>query len=196
MTQTMLQTVSIDWLSGAALSGNPVQRSVKRLSQIKTLFKDRQSADALDPETVVYRVEYWLPVAEGTPGGLFWGTTVIESGAVGDEYFMTHGHFHANRDRAEFYATVRGQGALILMDESGQTRFEAMRPGSLHYIAGHVAHRVANTGGGELAFAACWPSDAGHDYEVIRRDGFGARLRSVNGTPVLVQESADERPAD
>ena len=192
----MLQTVSIDWLSGAALSGNPVQRSVKRLSQIKTLFKDRQSADALDPETVVYRVEYWLPVAEGTPGGLFWGTTVIESGAVGDEYFMTHGHFHANRDRAEFYATVRGQGALILMDESGQTRFEAMRPGSLHYIAGHVAHRVANTGGGELAFAACWPSDAGHDYEVIRRDGFGARLRSVNGTPVLVQESADERPAD
>jgi glucose-6-phosphate isomerase len=193
MSEGVGNSVSIDWLSGAALSGRPVQRSAKRLSQIKNLFLDLKSAAALDPETVVYRVEYWLPVKEGTSGGLFWGTTVVEPGTVGDEFFMTHGHFHANRDRAEFYATVRGQGALILMDESGHTRFEAMQPGSLHYIPGRVAHRVANTGHSELAFVGCWPSDAGHDYDVIRRNGFGARLRAVNGAPVLIPDSADEK---
>jgi glucose-6-phosphate isomerase len=195
MTPQIPELVSIDWLSGAALSGVPVQRSTKHLSQIRNLFFDQESAAALDPETIIYRIEYWLPVEEGTPGGLFWGTTVIEPGKVGDEFFMTHGHFHANRDRAEFYATVRGQGALILMDESGQTRLEAMLPGSLHYIPGRVAHRVANTGKNELTFIGCWPSDAGHDYDVIRHKGFGARLRALNGAPVLIPESADERPS-
>ena len=32
---------------------------------------------------------------------------------------------------------------------------------------GGVAHRVANTGNSVLSFAACWPSDAGHNYEEI-----------------------------
>ena len=35
-----------------------------------------------------------------------------------------------------------------------------------------VAHRVANIGYSVLSFAACWPSDAGHDYQVILENGF------------------------
>lgn len=179
--------VAIDWMSGA-LSGTPIQCSVKRLCQMRELFRDRDRAAAMDPETVLYRVQYWLPVAEGTAGGLFWGTTVIEPGRVGDEYFMTHGHFHSARDRAEVYATIRGEGALILMDEAGVTRCEPMLPGSIHYIPGCTAHRVANTGQTELAFVGCWPSDAGHDYTSIREQGFSARLRDMNGAPALVRE--------
>ena len=105
---------------------------------MRDLFLDQDRAATKDPETILYRVQYWLPVAEGT-AGLFWGTTVIEPGRVGDEYFMTHGHFHAAGDRAEFYATVQGRGALILMDESASTWFEPMKSGSLHYIPGHGA---------------------------------------------------------
>jgi hypothetical protein len=55
-----------------------------------------------------------LPVAEGTPGGLYWGTTFIQPGLVGDEYFMTKGHSHSLPDRAEYYITASGEGALIL----------------------------------------------------------------------------------
>src|SRR5581483_1451431 len=150
-------------------------------------------AAGMDPEAVVYRVEYWLPVTEGTTGGLFWGTTVVEPGRVGDEFFMTHGHFHAMRNRAEFYATVRGEGALILMDEDGRTWFEPMQPGSLHYIPGATAHRVANTGSAPLAFAGCWPSDAGHDYAAIRETGFGARLLDIDGQPILVPDPVHAR---
>ena len=179
--------IDINWSSGA-LSGAPVRTSIKKLGQIRSLFRDSARTGEMDPDTVVYRVQYWQPVEEGTAGGLFWGTTVIEPGKVGDEFFMTHGHFHATRDRAEFYATVRGQGALILMDESGRTRFEAMMPGSVHYIPGATAHRVANTGEAELAFVACWPSDAGHDYAAIRASGFSARLRDVSGRPALIPE--------
>ncbi len=183
----MLSPITIDWTTGT-LSGEQVGCAITRLSRIGDLFLDRAGAAAADPDTILYRVEYWTPVAEGLPGGLFWGTTVIQPGKVGDEYFMTHGHLHASRDRAEFYATIRGEGGLILMDESGACRFEAMRPGTVHYIPGYTAHRVANTGVTELAFIACWPSDAGHDYDIVRSRGFSARLREVDGRPVLVPE--------
>jgi len=98
---------------------------------------------------------------------------------------MTHGHFHRKRDRAEYYATVSGEGALILMDESRKTWMEAMSPGSLHFIPGRIAHRVANIGSAPLHFMACWPSDAGHDYDAIRNHGFGARLLRVDGVAKL-----------
>jgi glucose-6-phosphate isomerase len=175
----------IDYASGR-LTGDAVQRSVKTLGAMSCAFGDQGALTSCDPNTVLYRVEYWLPVQEGQDGGLFIGTTVIEPGRVGDEYFMTHGHFHAKRDRAEFYVTLSGTGGLILMDEQRATRWEAMSPGSVHYIHGRVAHRVANTGGEPLAFLGCWPSDAGHDYDTIRTSDFSARLRDVNGRPELV----------
>jgi len=142
----------------------------------------------MGPDTVVYRVRWWEPVPANLEGGLFWGLTEIESGQVGDEYFMTHGHFHAKRDRAEYYGTIQGSGMLILMNEKRETRLEEMLPGSLHYIPGGIAHRVANTGVAPLSFWACWPSDAGHDYATIDANGFSARLKNRNGRPTLVPE--------
>jgi glucose-6-phosphate isomerase len=100
---------------------------------------------------------------------------------------MTHGHFHLKRNRTEYYGTIEGQGALILMDENRETRMELMSAGSLHFIPPNTAHRVANIGNVPLRFVACWPSDAGHDYESIRDEGFGARLLNVNGRPMLVR---------
>jgi glucose-6-phosphate isomerase, archaeal len=149
-------------------------------------WADRSALTSLDPLTLIYSVEYWQPVEEGAPSGMFIGNTSIEPGLIGSEYFMTQGHFHARRDRPEYYVTVAGEGGLILMDENRSTRWEAMTPGSVHYVMGDLAHRVANTGTVRLVFLACWPSDAGHDYESIRKHGFGARLLEVNGRPELV----------
>ena len=97
------------------------------------------------PQTPIYKVQSYLPVVEGTSGGLFWGSTVVYPGHVGDEYFMTKGHFHSVPDRGEYYVTTAGESALILMDRQRQTRMEVMKPTSVHYIPGHTAHRVANT---------------------------------------------------
>jgi glucose-6-phosphate isomerase len=160
---------------------------VKTVGQLEGIFANEEARLRMDPGTVVYRVQAWCPVAEGTEGALFWGTTVIESGQVDNEYFMTHGHFHAKPDRTEYYGTVEGQGALILMDENRNTRLEPMSPGSLHFIPPNTAHRVANTGTMPLRFVACWPSDAGHDYEAIRKHGFSARLLNINRGAMLVR---------
>jgi len=104
---------------------------------------------------------------------------------------MTRGHFHAFRDTAEYYWCVRGEGVLILMDGESSVWSEIMSPGSLHYIPGKVAHRVANTGNEELVFNACWPSEAGHDYDSIRNRGFLGRLLERGGNPELVIQSVN-----
>jgi glucose-6-phosphate isomerase len=179
-------SVTVDFSTGR-LTGASVQESSRTVADLAGVFLDETARQALPAAQVAYRVQLYLPVAEGTLGGLFWGNTFIEPGRVGDEYFMTKGHFHAQRDRAEYYTTVQGQGALILMNEDGHTWYEAMHPGSVHYIPGRTAHRVANTGDSVLSFLACWPADAGHDYDTIATHGFGARLREVNGVPQLVQ---------
>lgn len=188
MSTTNLQSplpTFVDWTSGA-ISGEGVEESVKTLGQLAGIFADTSAWRAMDPRTEVYRVRFWRPVPDGTTGGLFWGATIVQPGRVGDEYFMTHGHFHAIRERAELYATVKGAGALLLMDEKGETWSQAMRPGTVHYIPGRVAHRVSNTGDEPLVFLANWPSDAGHDYATIGSTGFSKHMLLRNGEPCLV----------
>ncbi len=178
---------NVNWTDGT-LDAPGMHSSVKKLGQLKQVFADQLAHSQMDPEIVVYRVWWWEPVSPGTEGGLFWGTTEILPGKVGNEFFMTHGHQHANRDRAEFYGTVSGEGMLVLRDESGRAWYEPMRPGSLHYIPGRVAHRTVNTGDAPLRFIASWPSDAGHDYGVIATEGLGARVLDKNGNAVFVKD--------
>jgi glucose-6-phosphate isomerase len=176
-------------LSTGELMGSPVQNTARSLRDLQGIFRDETARLAMDPGQPIYRVQAFMPVPEGQEGGLFWGTTFIEPGMVGDEYFMTKGHFHADRSQSEYYLNLAGRGALILMDEDRKTRFEILERGSLHYIPPHTAHRVANIGESLLSFLACWPSDAGHDYQTIAAEGFSARLRKINGVPTLVEEA-------
>jgi glucose-6-phosphate isomerase, archaeal len=184
----MKKTSVVQDFATGALHGSAVSEISRRLGDLRGVFRDSDAHAAMDPAAMVYRVQLYQPVAEGLEGGLFWGTTVIEPGLVGDEYFLTKGHFHAVRNRAEYYVTVAGMGALVLMTEDRHTYMETMTPGSVHYIPGGTAHRVANTGATPLSFLACWPSDAGHDYESIAHFGFSARVRRVEGEPRLVAE--------
>lgn len=170
------------------LKGEPVISKQTRLKDLQTMFKDPAAAASLPAETVLYDVEAWLPVPDGTAAGLFFGITRIHPGQVGNEYYFTRGHFHQLPDRGEFYWGIEGEGVLLLMDEQRVTRAEKMVPGSLHYIPGHTAHRVVNTGSTVLSFGACWPSDAGHNYDTIMQQGFSARVFNVDGQPALVHE--------
>lgn len=167
------------------LNGVDVKHKKTLISNLEGIFKNEAARMLVSPETVIYEVDLYQPVPDGTLGGLFFGITRIQPGLVGDEYFMTRGHFHALDDRGEFYWGIKGTGALILMGRDRSTRIEKMQPGSLHYIPAHTAHRVANTGMDILSFGACWPADAGYDYAEIEAHGFSASLINNGGTPVL-----------
>lgn len=179
--------MKMDWKTGLLFPEAQLRESTKTIGQLENMFLNENARRALDPDTVVYRVQAWCPVPEGTEGAQFWGNTIIEPGQVDNEYFMTHGHFHHKRNRTEYYGVIDGEGALILMEENRNTRMERMSKGSVHFIPPYVAHRVANTGNVPLRLVACWPSDAGHDYDAIRQFGFGARLLNVEGQATLIR---------
>lgn len=142
-------------------------------------LRDYFLADPPDPEQLVYRV---LPMPVPTENSeIQCSTTILEPGTVGDEYYLTKGHFHAVRDRSEVYLGLAGEGRLVLATEDGRHRVEPIRPGTVNYVPGGWAHRSVNVGGEPLVFFAAYVGDAGHDYETIARDGF----------PVLVCAGAD-----
>lgn len=173
----------IDWRKGS-LDGPGIQRSRKLLKDLNYVYPN-YAESGLSPDTEVYSVQWWAPARDGQEGGLFWGVTHLQPGRVGDEYFMTHGHFHALETRAEYYTAVSGHGILLRMERGGRTWAEEMVPGALLYIDGKHAHRVVNTGSEPLVFWACWPSDAGYDYGTIAREGFGLRVLERSGNVTL-----------
>lgn len=177
----------IDFQDGCLYSrcGN-VKEEKRTLKQMAGFYGDQLAYARMEPDRVVYHMQISTDEQEGMAGGLLFGTSFVMPGRVGAEYFMTKGHFHSHLDCAEYYWCIAGEGALILMDEKGICRTEKMTRGSLHYIPGRVAHRLANTGNEVLAVGACWPSDAGHDYETIAQMGFSARLLAGPDGPELV----------
>lgn len=183
-SKIMKTGISYSALTGE-LKGNSVRVIERKLSDVRQIFIDQKAVETMDLNQVVYKVQSYHPVEEGKSGGLFWGTSYLMPGKVGNEYFMTKGHFHSNIDTAEYYWCISGEGMLILMDIKGKCIAEKMGIGSIHYIPGKTAHRIANTGKEQLVVGACWPSDAGHDYNSIMEKGFTYRLLDVNGMPTL-----------
>lgn len=107
-----------------------------------------------------------------TADNILSSTTVLYPGTVHDEYFMTKGHFHEVRGRAEIYTGISGEGLLLMATEDGRYAVEEIRPGAVNYVPGGWAHRSVNTGTEPLAFFAAYVGDAGHDYATIEQRGF------------------------
>jgi glucose-6-phosphate isomerase, archaeal len=139
----------------------------RRLSDMRDLFHDG-SAETGDP--LIYRVS-GIPVPP-TSANVLGSTTVIEAGTIGREYFMTKGHFHEARDRAEVYLGLAGDGRLVLATEDGRHAVEPIAPGTVNYVPGGWAHRSVNVGDEPLVFFAAYIGDAGHDYATVERRGF------------------------
>jgi glucose-6-phosphate isomerase, archaeal len=176
--------VRLDPATGV-LTGPGVTESVRRVKDLAGMFRDEAARQALDPETVAYRVQAYEPKPEGEEGAVCAATTFLEPGMVGDEYFMTRGHYHANQDRPELEVVISGQGAFVLMDRDRNTWMEPASPGSVHHVPPGVAHRAVNTGNETFVFVSYWASETGHDYQAIRERGFGARLVLRAGVSVL-----------
>lgn len=138
----------------------------RRLADLRGMYLVEPEAG----DTVVYRV-YAIP-APATGSNLLCSTTVLEPGTVGLEYYMTKGHFHQVRDRAEVYLGLAGEGRLVMATEDGRHAVEPIRRGTIGYVPGGWAHRSVNVGDRPLVFFAAYVGDAGHDYGTIERQGF------------------------
>jgi len=161
--------------------------STKRhLSQMQTQYHDAEAAARLARESNPLIYEFHEIGAPEHPGDLAFGTSVVYPGKVGDEFFMTKGHFHSVLDTAEVYYCLSGKGGMLIESPEGDTAFHEFTPGQALYVPKRYAHRSVNTGPERLVTFFVFRADAGHDYGAIETKGFRKLVVDRVGVPVLI----------
>ncbi|GIQ62084.1 glucose-6-phosphate isomerase [Paenibacillus cisolokensis] len=184
MTEKFMPFVTeLDFATGKL---NPEGHVITRnLSHMKDMYYDQEAVRQLLGQNPLIYVVYNVVVPE-TAAHIQHCVTILYPGKVGNEYFMTKGHYHEVLDRAEIYFCLKGKGQLLMQTQDGAFASIDMVPGSVAYVAPEWAHRTVNTGDEPFVFFAAYPGDAGHNYGDIETEGFAKLSVEQNGEAVLV----------
>lgn len=167
------------------LSNYDIQ-STSRLSNLAGYFADKTAVQntiaTADP--ILYRV--YGTTRPALAGDLISGITLLNAGQVGQEYYMTKGHFHAVLDTGEVYYALRGSGMMVLESPEGECQAVDFAAGTVLHIPPRWAHRTVNVGSSELCFFWVCPANAGHDYATIIEQGFGKLIVNQDGIPTVI----------
>jgi glucose-6-phosphate isomerase len=163
---------------------NHIQR---RLSSMKGQFLDQAAYDALLASEDVLLYEVYEIRRPEVAGELLHGLSIVHPGKVGDEYYMTKGHFHTVLETAEVYYCLKGQGLMVMETPEGEWAVEPLRPNTVLYVPPRWAHRSVNTSLTEdLVTFFVYPGHAGHDYRTIETQGFRKLVVERDGQPQIV----------
>jgi glucose-6-phosphate isomerase len=174
-----------------AVMENPARHAVRRASVMRGYYADEAALERLiaaghDP---LHYETFEMDVPE-EPGQLLFGLSRLVPGLVGDECFMTKGHYHTVLQTAEVYLGLRGRGLLLLKTPPDDGRrsecvAEPIWPGRLVYVPPCWAHRSINTGDEPLVTLFVYPGEAGHNYGDIETEGFPKRVFRIGGREVI-----------
>ena len=138
-----------------------------------------------EEDSLLYEV-YELKRPE-VAGEILHGISIVHPGKVGDEFYMTKGHYHTVLDTAEIYYTLKGEGYMVMETPEGDWAVEKLSPGSVLYVPPRWAHRSVNVGSEEdLVMFFAYPGNAGHNYATIETQGFRKLILDVNGKVEIV----------
>lgn len=177
-----------EFLNECKLTGQLVQDRTKLVREGKGVYKNSEAVAKFGDE-----VAYWVSNQnfhrkDFVKGNLQWGITYLNSFTVDGECAMTSGHYHGDPDCDEYYYGLKGEGFLLFWDGAEDFYVEKIFPASLHYIDGHYAHRIINSGDDVLAVAACSLPASKQDHEAIAKKGFPYRCYKIGGKIKWVKE--------
>jgi glucose-6-phosphate isomerase, archaeal len=154
----------------------------KRLKDLAGVYADENAytkAVSTSGEEVVYTVREMRPAQ--AVGDIIFGTTFMQPGRIGDEFYMTRGHIHATANRPEVYYGESGSGLMLLESPEGEPRILEVTPRVAVYVPPMWLHRSVNVGAEPLVMSFFYPSDSGQDYEIIANSGGMASLIVADG---------------
>ena len=175
--------VAIDPETGAVTPSTG--RYEKRLSDLRGFFRDEAALEAAIAEggdPIAYEVIDYRP----DDCDIAFGTTIMMPGKVGEEFYLTRGHYHTRLECAEGYYTQSGEGLLLLETPEGEVKTVEMKPGVVAFIPPGWGHRSINTGKDKLVFVWFCATDAGHDYGTIKDRGMRKLVVERDGKAALV----------
>jgi glucose-6-phosphate isomerase len=167
---------------------SPQAKSIKRLlSDMKGMYHDDKKFNEILKKGDLLVYEFYNMGLPEEPSELAYGTTILYSGKVGDEYYMTKGHFHNIIETAEIYYCIKGHGFLLMENPEGESEVQEMKPGVSVYVPPRFAHRSINISKDEslISFFA-FRADAGHDYKTIESKGFRKIIVEKKGKPEII----------
>lgn len=176
-------TVQFDLKNGLS---NERKSSLRFLSNMKGMYADDKAFEemlAKDNEKVYEFYELDMP---DNAGDLLFGTSITYPGKVGNEYFMTKGHFHSVLDTAEVYFCLAGKGYMLMEDPEGNWDAQELTPGKAVYVPKRWAHRSINVGNEPFITFFSFRADAGHDYGTIETKGFRKLIVEKDGKPAII----------
>lgn len=185
-TTTFLEpfAIAIDLEKG--IMSNPKNHLVRKASDMRGYYRDEAALERLIAENsdpLHYEV-FEVPVPQET-GHLMYSISTLQPGKVGDEFFMTKGHYHTIIETAEIYLCLRGDGFILMKTSDGKCAMEKMARGKMVYVPPYWAHRSINIGDEPLISFCVYPGDAGHNYGDIEQEGFPKRIFERNREIVI-----------
>ena len=184
---TFIEPFGIDLDLAEGLMRQPKNHLVRRASDMRGYYAnaaalERLIAERQDP--LHYEV-FEVPVPEER-GHLMYCISTLQPGLIGEEFFMTKGHYHSVPNTAEIYLCLRGEGYMVMKTADGKFAAERMTRGRMVYVPPFWAHRSVNTGSREPLVSFCvYPADAGHNYGDIAKQGFPKRIFQRNNQCVI-----------
>jgi glucose-6-phosphate isomerase len=171
---------------------NHIQRY---LSNMKGQYLDQEAyREMLKNEDVLLYEVYEIKRPE-VAGEILNGVSIVHPGKVGNEFFMTKGHYHTILDTAEIYYTFQGEGLMVMETPEGDWAVEKLVPGRVLYVPPRWAHRSVNVGStGDLVMFFAYPGNAGHDYGTIETQGFRKLVLDVDGEAKIVDNPRWTQP--
>ena len=101
---------------------------IRNLSAMQGQFLAQEAYDAMLAEEDLLLYEVYELKRPEIPGELLHGISIVHPGKVGDEYYMTKGHFHTVLDTAEVYYCLKGAGYMVMETPDGEWAVEALQP--------------------------------------------------------------------
>ena len=171
----------------AGIMKDPDIHIERKASDMRGYYQDGEALEAIiirEKDPVHYEVfEKNIPEKYGQ---IRFSISKLQPGTVGEECFMTKGHYHEVIETAEIYLCLHGEGSMVMKTAEGRSRTEPMIPGRLVYVPPFWAHRSVNTGAAPLMSLCIYPGEAGHNYGDIEKEGFPLRIFRRNGQIEIV----------
>jgi len=143
---SLIEPFAVDYDLAAGVMKNPQAHLVRRVSDMRGHYRDTKAFDALvmDGDPVHYEV-FETPVPHEA-SHLMYCISDLRPGCVGDECFMTKGHYHTRINTGEIYLALRGRGYMMMKTTDGQCRHEEFAPGRMVYVPPYGGNHSINTG--------------------------------------------------
>lgn len=170
--------------NGLSSTREPIRRT---LSKMKGMFADSKAFDETLARSDALIYEFYDMGVPDSENHVAYGTSITYPGKIGNEYYMTKGHFHTVIDTAEVYYCLRGHGYMMMETPEGETEWREFLPGKAVYVPGRWAHRSINVHPTEpLVTFFAFPGHAGHDYGTIETKGFRKLIVEQDGKPTVI----------